>query len=102
MLAVAAVYSGPGVCYRCGFGNNPQHRYCTRCGYDLTNPIVASDQFVWRSGRPLRSRLVFETGPLTNVPILLHQETITIGRGGIDGRTRRTPRRWSVADRRTG
>jgi serine/threonine protein kinase len=82
---IADPASGPGVCYRCGFSNNPQHRYCTRCGYDLTNPVVASDQFIGRSGRPLRSRLVFETGPLTNVPILLHQEAMTIGRGtGFD------------------
>jgi serine/threonine protein kinase len=82
---IADPATGPGVCYRCGFSNNPQHRYCTRCGYDLTNPIVASDQFIGRSGKPLRSRLIFETGPLTNVPILLHQETMTIGRGtGFD------------------
>jgi serine/threonine protein kinase len=77
--------SGGALCYRCGYSNNPQHRYCTRCGYDLANPIVASDQFIGRSGRPLRSRLVFETGPLTGVPILLHQESMTIGRGtGFD------------------
>jgi serine/threonine protein kinase len=81
----ADLASDPGICGRCGFSNNRQHRYCTRCGYDLTNPIVAADQFIGRTGRPLLSRLVFETGPLQGVPILLHQETITIGRGtGFD------------------
>jgi serine/threonine protein kinase len=73
--------SGLGVCYRCGFSNSPQHRYCTRCGYDLTNPLVAGDKFIGKSGQPLRSRLVFETGPLQGIPIMLHQETMTIGRG---------------------
>jgi serine/threonine protein kinase len=77
--------SGPGICARCGFSNSAQHRYCTRCGYDLANPFVAADQLIGRSGRPLRSRLVFETGPLNGVAILLHQEAITIGRGaGFD------------------
>jgi hypothetical protein len=78
---IAAPASGPGVCSRCGFSNSLQHRYCTRCGYDLANPVVASDQFMGRSGRPLLSRLLFETGPLENVAILLHQEAMTIGRG---------------------
>jgi serine/threonine protein kinase len=73
--------SGVIICYRCGFNNSLQHRFCTRCGYDLTNPLVANDQFIGRSGRPLSSRLVFETGPLQGVPILLHQQTMTIGRG---------------------
>jgi tRNA A-37 threonylcarbamoyl transferase component Bud32 len=77
--------SGGAVCYRCGFGNSPQNRYCTRCGYDLASPVVAADQLIGRSGRPLRARLVFETGPLQGAPILLHQETMTIGRGaGFD------------------
>jgi serine/threonine protein kinase len=78
---IADPVSGPGVCSRCGFSNSLQHRYCTRCGYDLANPVVASDQFIGRSGRPLLSRLLFETGPLEKVAILLHQETMTIGRG---------------------
>ncbi len=70
----------PGTCFRCGAANNPRHRYCTSCGYDLSGRRAAADTFRLPDGHVLRCRLVFRNGPLTGRSFLLHQDTTTLGR----------------------
>jgi serine/threonine-protein kinase len=71
----------PGVCFRCGAANNPAHRHCVICGYDMAAHRIESDRFIAASGRPLRCRLVFRTGPFARLAFTLHQDVTTIGRG---------------------
>jgi serine/threonine protein kinase len=70
----------PGTCFRCGAANNPQHHFCTSCGYDLSGRRAAVDQYRLPDGRILRCRLIFRNGPLLGRVYLLHQDTTTLGR----------------------
>lgn len=72
----------PGTCFRCGAANNPQHRYCTNCGYELSGRRASVDTFLGANGRPLRCRLAFQAGPLAGRSYVLHQDTTTVGRAG--------------------
>ncbi len=71
----------PGVCFRCGSVNNPGNRHCVVCAYDMAAHRIDSDRFIASSGRPLRCRLVFRTGPFARLAFTLHQDVTTIGRG---------------------
>ncbi|MEO7001874.1 MAG: protein kinase [Ktedonobacterales bacterium] len=70
----------PGTCFRCGAANNPANRFCTTCGYDLSGARAQVDRYLTPSGRPLRCRITFHTGPLAGYAFTLHQDTTTIGR----------------------
>jgi len=80
VAAPRGVPGAPGTCFRCGAANNPANHFCTSCGYDLTGARAAMDRVIGPSGRPLRCRLTFRTGPLTGQNYILHQDTTTIGR----------------------
>ncbi|MGE5333377.1 MAG: protein kinase domain-containing protein [Nitrososphaerota archaeon] len=69
-----------GSCFRCGTVNNPQNRFCTFCGYDLSGGRAQADRFLGPSGRPLHCRLTFLNGLLQGRTFLLHQDVTTIGR----------------------
>ena len=69
-----------GVCFRCGTVCNPQNRFCTFCGYDLSNVRAQVDKVAGPNGRPLRCRLTFLTGLLQGRAFTLHQDVTTIGR----------------------
>lgn len=71
----------PGVCFRCGAANNPANRHCVICGYDMASRRMDNDRFLAASGRPLRCRIVFRSGPFTGHAFTLHQDVTTIGRG---------------------
>ncbi|MGZ3601003.1 MAG: protein kinase domain-containing protein [Ktedonobacterales bacterium] len=70
----------PGTCLRCGAANNPQNRFCTTCGYDLSGTRGHGDTYLAPNGRPLRCRITLHTGPLAGQAFLLHQDTTTLGR----------------------
>lgn len=70
----------PGTCLRCGAANNPQNRFCTTCGYDLSGSRGRSDKYLAPNGRPLRCRIILHTGPLAGQAFLLHQDTTSLGR----------------------
>lgn len=70
----------PGTCLRCGAANNPQNRFCTTCGYDLSGTRGHGDTYLAPNGRPLRCRITLHTGPLASQAFLLHQDTTTLGR----------------------
>jgi tRNA A-37 threonylcarbamoyl transferase component Bud32 len=70
----------PGTCFRCGAANDPRHRYCTTCGYDLSGRRAQVDHVLLPNGRPLRCRLMVRNGPLAGQCYTLHQDTTTIGR----------------------
>ncbi len=70
----------PGTCFRCGAANNPANHFCTSCGYDLTGARAAVDRVLGPSGRPLRCRVTFRTGPLAGQNYILHQDVTSIGR----------------------
>ena len=74
------VPGAPGTCQRCGVSNNPKHRFCTTCGYDLTGARARNDHYLLPNGHPLRCRLTFRNGPLAGQTYLLHQDITTIGR----------------------
>ncbi len=74
------VPGAPGTCFRCGAANDPRHRFCTQCGYDLSGRRAAVDRFLLANGRPLRCRIVMRNGPLAGQTFTLHQDTTTIGR----------------------
>ena len=79
------VPGAPGTCFRCGAANNPHNRFCTSCGYDLSGARAKVDKYKAPTGRPLRCRLTFRSGPLAGRIFTLHQDTTTIGRmGGND------------------
>ncbi|HEU5347241.1 MAG TPA: serine/threonine-protein kinase, partial [Ktedonobacterales bacterium] len=61
-----------GACFRCGTVNNPQNRFCTFCGYDLSGTRAQVDRFLGPNGRPLRCRLTFLNGLLQGRAFLLH------------------------------
>lgn len=69
-----------GSCFRCGTVNNPQNRFCTFCGYDLSGGRAQADRFLGPNGRPLHCRLTFLNGLLQGRTFLLHQDVTTIGR----------------------
>jgi hypothetical protein len=69
-----------GTCFRGGAANNPQHRFCTSCGYDLSGRRAAADRYRLPNGRVLRCRLVFRNGPLAGRAYVLHQDATTLGR----------------------
>jgi serine/threonine-protein kinase len=71
----------PGACFRCGSANNPANRHCVICGYDMAAHRMDNDRFLASTGRPLRCRLVFRTGPFARLAFTLHQDVTTIGRG---------------------
>lgn len=70
----------PGTCLRCGAANNPQNRFCTTCGYDLSGSRGRGDKYLAPNGRPLRCRITLHTGPLAGQAFLLHQDTTSLGR----------------------
>jgi hypothetical protein len=79
------VPGAPGTCFRCGAANNPHNRFCTSCGYDLSGARAKVDKVMASTGRPLRCRLTFRSGPLVGRMYTLHQDQTTIGRmGGND------------------
>jgi tRNA A-37 threonylcarbamoyl transferase component Bud32 len=71
----------PGVCFRCGTVNAPGNRHCTYCSYDMAAHRLDSDRYLASTGRPLRCRLSFRTGPFAQRAFILHQDVTTIGRG---------------------
>ena len=73
--------STPSVCFRCGLPNPPGNRYCAYCRYDMAAHRIDNDRFLASSGRPLRCRLAFRTGPFAGHALILHQDVTTIGRG---------------------
>lgn len=75
------VAGAPGVCFRCGTLNAPGARYCTYCSYDMTAHRMDNDRYLASTGRPLRCRLSFRTGPFAQRAFILHQDVTTIGRG---------------------
>ncbi len=101
----------PGACFRCGTVNNPQNRFCTFCGYDLSGGRAQVDRIAGPNGRPLRCRLTFLNGLLAGRSFLLHQDVTTIGRTTgndvliLDGTVSRNHARlifhngqWSIED----
>jgi eukaryotic-like serine/threonine-protein kinase len=70
----------PGTCFRCGAANDPQNRFCTTCGYELTGTRAQVDRFLLPNGRPLRCRITIRNGPLAGHSFLLHQDTTKLGR----------------------
>ena len=80
VLAPRGTPGAPGTCFRCGAANDPRHRFCTQCGYDLSGRRAAVDRMLLPNGRPLRCRLLFRNGPLSGQSFTLHQDTTTIGR----------------------
>ncbi len=70
----------PGACFRCGSANNPANRHCVVCGYDMAANRIDNDRVLASTGRPLRCRLVFRTGPFARLAFTLHQDVTTIGR----------------------
>ena len=101
----------PGACFRCGTVNNPQNRFCTFCGYDLSGGRAQVDRIAGPNGRPLRCRLTFLNGLLSGRSFLLHQDVTTIGRTTgndvliLDGTVSRNHARlifhngqWSIED----
>lgn len=72
----------PGTCFRCGAGNNPNHHYCTSCGYDLSGRRAKNDRCPAPSGLPLHCVLTFRGGPLSGRWFRLHQDKTTVGRAG--------------------
>lgn len=81
VLPVIAVEPGtPGVCFRCGASNDPNNRFCTVCGYELSGRRAEADRVLLPNGRPLRCRLMWQAGPLAGRHYTLHQDVTTIGR----------------------
>ncbi len=79
------VPGAPGTCFRCGAANNPNSRFCTSCGYELSGVRARVDKYKAPNGRLLRCRLSFRNGPLAGRMFTLHQDMTTIGRmGGND------------------
>jgi tRNA A-37 threonylcarbamoyl transferase component Bud32 len=72
--------SAPGICFRCGAANNPNSRFCTRCGYDLSGARAQNDRYVLPDGRKLLARVSFRNGPLAGMSYMLHQDETTLGR----------------------
>jgi eukaryotic-like serine/threonine-protein kinase len=70
----------PGTCFRCGAANNPQNRFCTTCGYDLSGARAQVDRYTLPNGRPLRCRITLRNGPLAGHAFVLHQDTTKLGR----------------------
>ena len=102
------------VCFRCGTVCNPQNRFCTFCGYDLSGVRAQVDKALGPNGRPLRCRLIFLTGLLHGRVFTLHQDVTTIGRTTgndvliLDGSVSRNHARlifhhgqWSIEDSRS-
>ena len=103
-----------GVCFRCGTVCDPRNRFCTFCGYDLSNVRAQVDKALGPNGRPLRCRLIFQTGLLRGRIFTLHQDVTTIGRTTgndvliLDGSVSRNHARlifhhgqWSIEDSRS-
>jgi serine/threonine protein kinase len=82
--APRGVPGAPGTCFRCGAANNPQSRYCTRCGYDLSGARARHDRYVLPNGRKLLARITFRNGPLAGMGFMLHQDETTLGRTAGD------------------
>jgi hypothetical protein len=78
--AQRGVPGAPGTCFRCGAANDPRHRFCTTCGYDLSGRRAAADRYMLPNGRPIRCRLLLRNGPLAGQGFTLHQDMTTIGR----------------------
>jgi eukaryotic-like serine/threonine-protein kinase len=78
--APRGVPGAPGTCFRCGAANDPRHRFCTTCGYDLSGRRAAVDRFLLPNGRPLRCRVLLRNGPLAGQSFTLHQDVTRIGR----------------------
>jgi tRNA A-37 threonylcarbamoyl transferase component Bud32 len=70
----------PGTCFRCGAANNPQNRFCTTCGYDLSGVRAQVDRYTLPNGRPLRCRITIRNGPLAGHSFVLHQDVTKLGR----------------------
>src|SRR5262249_20567856 len=85
MAIPLGVPGAPGTCFRCGAANNPNSRFCTSCGYELSGARARADKYKAPNGRLLRCRLTFRNGPLMGRMFTLHQDMTTIGRmGGND------------------
>jgi tRNA A-37 threonylcarbamoyl transferase component Bud32 len=80
MNAPRGVPGAPGACFRCGAANNPQSRFCTRCGYDLSGARAQNDRYILPDGRTLLARVTFRNGPLAGMGFMLHQDETTLGR----------------------
>ena len=74
------VPGAPGTCFRCGAANDPRHRFCTTCGYDLSGRRAVADRYMLPNGRPLRCRVALRNGPLVGQSFTLHQDVTTVGR----------------------
>ena len=104
--AALGIPGAPGTCFRCGAANNPQHRYCTSCGYDLSGQRARVDRYKLPNGHTLHCRITFRSGPLVGRSFVLHQDTTTFGRTGgndiiiPDGTVSRNHARLIFDDRR--
>lgn len=78
-LPIMGVPGQPGTCFRCGAANNPQNRFCTACGYDLSGSRAQADRYLV-NGRPLRCRISLRNGVTAGRWFVLHQDVTSIGR----------------------
>jgi hypothetical protein len=68
-----------GACFRCGQPNQAGNLFCVHCGYEIGAHQEAVDRYL-KSGRPLRCRVNFLSGPLRGHAYRLHQGVTTFGR----------------------
>jgi serine/threonine-protein kinase len=80
VLAPRGAPDAPGTCFRCGAANDPRHRYCTTCGYELSGARAQADTYLASGGRPLLCQLVTRSGKAAGQTFTLHQDTTAIGR----------------------
>jgi hypothetical protein len=80
VLAPRGSPGAPGTCFRCGAANDPRHRFCTTCGYELSGSRARADTYLLDDGRPLRCQLVARSGKAAGQAFTLHQDTTAIGR----------------------